>query len=88
MFGIFFSNESGSKTMQSVISEINQEVYRKVETQQYLLKADDIIFETTYSNWKDIIPVYSVKYSNDSYENTEIVMYLREKNVKNTKNIL
>lgn len=87
IFGIFFSNDSDSRTMTSVISEINQEVYRKVDTQRLLSKADEIVFETTYSNWKDVIAVYSVKYSSDDSENAQVVMYLDDKNVSRLKTV-
>lgn len=86
-FGVFFSNDSDSRTMTSVISEINQEVYRKVDAQRLLSQADEIIFETTYSNWKEVIAVYSVKYSNDNSEDAEIVMYLDDKNVSRLKTV-
>ena len=85
VFGIFFSNDSGSRTMTSVISEINQEVYRKVDNEKLLSQADEVVFESTYSNWKEVISVYSVKYSGD--ESSRIVMYLDDKNVNNLKNV-
>lgn len=86
-FGIFFSNDSDSRTMTSVISEINQEVYKKVDTQRLLSQADEIVFETTYSNWKEVIAVYSVKYSNDNSEDAQVVMYLDDKNVSKLKTV-
>ena len=87
IFGIFFSNDSNSRTMTSVISEINQEVYRNVESQRLLSQADEIVFESTYSNWKEVIAVYSVKYANDNSEDAEIVMYLDDKNVRRLKTV-
>ena len=36
IFGIFFSNESNSRTMSSVISQINNEIYEKAEKNSYL----------------------------------------------------
>lgn len=86
VFGIFFANEGESRTMTSVISEVNQEVYRKIENEQFLNKADDVVIDTSYSNWKEIIAVYSVKYSNNSSENS-IVMYLNDDNVGKLKRI-
>lgn len=68
-------------------SKNNQEVYRKVDTQRLLSKADEIVFETTYSNWKDVIAVYSVKYSNDDSEDAQVVMYLDDKNVSRLKTV-
>lgn len=86
VFGIFFANEGESRTMTSVISEVNQEVYRKIENEQFLNKADDVVIDSSYSNWKEIIAVYSVKYSNNSSENS-IVMYLNDDNVGKLKRI-
>ena len=86
VFGIFFTNEGESRTMTSVISEVNQEVYRKIENEQFLNKADDVVIDSSYSNWKEIIAVYSVKYSNNSNDNS-IVMYLNDDNVSKLKNI-
>ena len=86
IFGIFFANEGESRTMTSVISEVNQEVYRKIENEQFLNKADDVVIDSSYSNWKEIIAVYSVKYSNNSSDNS-IVMYLNDDNVGKLKRI-
>lgn len=86
VFGIFFANEGESRTMTSVISEVNQEVYRKIENEQFLNKADDVVIDSSYSNWKEIIAVYSVKYSNNTSENS-IVMYLNDDNVGKLKRI-
>lgn len=86
IFGIFFANEGESRTMTSVISEVNQEVYRKMETEQFLHKADDVVIDSSYSNWKEIIAVYSVKYSSENTEGT-IVMYLNDDNVGKLKRV-
>lgn len=87
VFGIFFANESGSRTMTSVISEVNQEVYKKIETEQMFSHADQIVMDSTYSNWKDVIAVYSVKYSNSDSKDSSIALYLNESNVSRLKNI-
>lgn len=86
VFGIFFANEGESRTMTSVISEVNQEVYRKIENEQFLNKADDVVIDSSYSNWKEVIAIYSVKYSNNSGDNS-IVMYLNDDNVGKLKRI-
>lgn len=86
VFGIFFANEGESRTMTSVISEVNQEVYRKIENEQFLNKADDVVIDSSYSNWKEVIAVYSVKYSNNSSDSS-IVMYLNDDNVGKLKRI-
>lgn len=87
VFGIFFANEGESRTMTSVISQINTEVYTKAENQKFLAKADDIIIQSTHSNWKEVIAVYSVKYSNDNSEDSSIVMYLNEKNISKLRTV-
>lgn len=86
VFGIFFANEGESRTMTSVISEVNQEVYRKIENEQFLNKTDDVVIDSSYSNWKEVIAVYSVKYSNNSSDNS-VVMYLNDDNVGKLKRI-
>ena len=87
IFGIFFANEGESRTMTSVISQINTEVYTKAENQKFLAKADDIIVQSTHSNWKEVIAVYSVKYNNDNSEDSSIVMYLNEKNISKLRTV-
>ena len=87
IFGIFFANEGKSRTMTSVISQINTEVYNKAESQKFLSKADDIIVQSTHSNWKEVIAVYSVKYNNDKSEDAAITMYLNEKNISKLRNV-
>lgn len=87
-FGIFFSNEGKSRTMTSVVSQINAEVYKKAENQKFISQADDIIVESTYSNWKEVIAVYSVKYSNNKEtDDSSIAMYLNEKNISKLRDI-
>lgn len=87
IFGIFFANEGESRTMTSVISQINTEIYTKAENQKFLSKADDIIVQSTHSNWKEVIAVYSVKYNNDDSEDSSIVMYLNEKNISKLRTV-
>ena len=78
MFGIFFSNESNSRTMSSVISQINNEIYEKAEKEQLMTPNSEIVVDNTVTNWKEVIAVYSVKYANDK-ENDDIIMYINEK---------
>lgn len=87
VFGIFFANEGDSKTMTSVISEINQDLYTKADNQRFLNKTDDVEVNISSNNWKEVIATYSVKYSNDNDKDASIVMYLNEKNVTKLKNI-
>lgn len=86
MFGIFFSNESNSRTMSSVISQINNEIYEKAEKEQLMTPNSEIVVDNTVTNWKEVIAVYSVKYANDK-ENADIIMYINEKNIKNIRNV-
>lgn len=85
-FGIFFSNESNGRTMSSVISQINNEIYQKAEREQLLTPNSEIVVDSTVTNWKEVIAVYSVKYSNDK-ENADVIMYINEKNVNNIRNV-
>lgn len=85
VFGIFFSNEGNSVTMSSVISEVNQEVYNKIDLNKRLMKYDDYVIDSSYSNWREIIAVYSVKYNN--LENNSIVFYINEDNISSLKNV-
>lgn len=88
IFSIFFSNEGESRTMTSVVSQVNTEVYKKAEDQKFFTHADDIIVQSTNSNWKEVIAVYSVKNNkNDETDDTSIVMYLNDKNVSKLKNV-
>ncbi len=85
VFGIFFSNEGNSVTMSSLISEVNQEVYNKIDLNKRLMKYDDYVIDSSYSNWREIIAVYSVKYNNS--ENNSIVFYINEDNISRLKNV-
>lgn len=85
-FGIFFSNESNSRTMSSVISQINNEIYQKAERDQLLTPNSEIVIDNTVTNWKEVIAVYSVKYSSDK-ENADVIMYINEKNINNIRNV-
>ena len=85
VFGIFFSNEGNSVTMSSVISEVNQEVYDKIDLNKRLMKYDDYVMDSSYSNLKEILSIYSVKYNNS--ENNSIVFYLNEDNISKVKDV-
>lgn len=86
IFGIFFSNESNSRTISSVISQINNEIYQKAEKEQLMTPNSEIVMDNTVTNWKEVIAVYSVKYANDK-ENADIIMYINEKNIKNIRTV-
>lgn len=61
--------------MSLVISEVNQEVYNKIDLNKRLMKYDDYVIDSSYSNRREIIIVYSVKYNNS--ENNSIVFYIK-----------
>ena len=83
IFGIFFSNETGSKSMTTVIRETNSEVYQKIEDIKRKTKYDEVEIESTYNNWNEVIAVYSVKYSEDGKYNITIINEDNEKKLKN-----
>lgn len=85
IFGIFFSNNN-SRTMNSVITQINNEIYQKAEKEQMLTPNSEIVIDNTVTNWREVIAVYSVKYANDK-ENSDIIMYINDKNVRNIRNV-
>lgn len=85
IFGIFFSNNN-SRTMNSVITQINNEIYQKAEKEQMLTPNSEIVIDNTVTNWREVIAVYSVKYANDK-ENADIIMYINEKNIKNIRTV-
>lgn len=71
--------------MSLVISEVNQEVYNKIDLNKRLMKYDDYVIDSSYSNRREIIIVYSVKYNNS--ENNSIVFYINEDNISRLKNV-
>lgn len=83
VFGVFFSNETGSKSMTTVIRETNSEVYNKIEDIKKKNKYDEVDIESTYTNWNEVIAVYSVKYSEDGKYNITIIDEGNEKKIKN-----
>ena len=85
-FGIFFANETNNRSMSSVISEINNDINTKVELIKNATIYDDISIDTTYSNFKDVIAIYSVKFSDDKNSNN-IILELDEDNVSKLKQV-
>lgn len=73
-FGIFFSSEKtreDGKTMDAIISEIENELYNKIEN----IKKDNVYdeYRINYnpSRWKEILAIYTVKVSDE--KNVEIL---------------
>lgn len=68
--------------MTTVISETNSEVYKKIEDIKKKNKYDEVDIESTYTNWNEVIAVYSVKYSEDGKYNITIIDEGNEKKIK------
>ena len=83
IFGVFFSNETDSKSMTTVIGETNSEVYNKIEDIKVKNKYDEVDIESTYSNWNEVIAIYAVKYSEDDKYNITIIDEDNEQKIKN-----
>ncbi len=64
-FGIFASNETSSKTISNVISDINNDLYTRIETIKSKNKYDELELETIQINWKEVLAIYSIKYNNN-----------------------
>lgn len=88
IFGIFFSGEDmgdGSKSMTSVISELNQEFMGKITQIQNDNPYEEYDIEGARASWKDILAVYVAKYSNGDYK-TEM-MTLDDNKINQLKTI-
>ena len=82
IFGVFFSNETGSKPMTDVIRETNSQVYKEIENVKNITDYDELEIESTYSNWNEIIAVYSVEYSENGKYNISVIDEKNEKYIK------
>lgn len=89
IFGIFFSSESISnaqtKTMSSVVSELNKEFITKIVQIQKDNPYKDYDINSNRANWKDILAVYAVKVNNGD-NSTELVT-LDENKINTLKEI-
>ncbi len=74
IFGIFFSSQKNgnSKPMSSVVSELNQDVAKKISQIQKDNTYDDYVIESDRAEWKEILAVYTVKVSNGNNA-TEVI---------------
>ena len=70
IFGIFFSSEDtgGSKTMNTVVNEINQEMANKITNIQNNNTYDDYKIDSDRAEWKEVLAVYTVKVSKGTNE--------------------
>lgn len=66
IFGIFFLNEKdiSSKSMNSVIKEINLELTNKITEIEKNVQYDEYEVNYNIANWKDILLLYTVIISN------------------------
>lgn len=77
VFGVFFSGEdSGSvnvRTMTSVISELNTQLYDKIEKIKSDNTYDVLEIDSVSINWPEILSIYAVKINTDSENPMEVV---------------
>lgn len=89
-FGIFLSNDksSGSEmTMAQAITELTTDYYDSITKFQAQYNYDDLeVKGSTSINWKDVLTIYAVKYTNDS-DGFDVVT-LDKKKLKKIKQIL
>lgn len=66
-FGIFFSNEDtgGAQTMQSVITEVNNEYLAEIEALKGRYTYDEVEISGAVAAWPEVLSVYSVKTTTD-----------------------
>ena len=72
-FGIFASNETSSKTISNVISDINNDLYTRIEDIKSKNNYDELELETISINWKEVLAIYSIKYNNNGKQITTII---------------
>lgn len=70
IFGIFFSSENtgSSKTMNTVVNEINQEMANKITDIQNNNTYDDYKIDSDRAEWKEVLAIYTVKVSKGTNE--------------------
>ena len=77
VFGVFFSGEdSGSangRTMTTVISELNNQLYDKIEKIKGDNTYDVLEMDPISINWPEILSIYAVKINTDSEKPMEVV---------------
>ena len=68
--------------MTTVIRETNSEVYKEIENVKDITEYDELEIESTYTNWNEIIAVYSVEYSENGKHNISVIDERNEKYIK------
>jgi len=76
IFGIFFSSENtgNTVTMNTVITEINNEMINRIETIQRLNLHDEYYLETDRAEWKEVLSIYTAKINNGVNDNEVITL--------------
>ena len=75
-FGIFFTGDAsaeGSKTLQEVILEINQEYTQYIEDIKESVTYDELVMEGYQSSWKDVLAIYAVYVTTKDDGATDVV---------------
>lgn len=87
IFGVFFSSEKNGnvKTMNMVVSELNQEVANRILQIQKNSVYDDYEIESNRAEWKEILSIYAVKVSNGT--NATEVLTLNDSKIKTLKEV-
>ncbi len=85
VYGIFYTNDSGDITTQSLIQELNNEYEEKI---QDILDGDDydsVEIKGEQAEWKDVLSVYAVKVVGDEDDPKEIATFdeVKEKTLRN-----
>jgi len=76
IFGIFFSSEDtgGTKTMNTVVNEINQEMANKITNIQNNNTYDDYTIDSNRAEWKEVLAIYTVRISKGTNETDVITL--------------
>ena len=87
-FGIFFTGSSakGSKSLQSVVIELNNEFNGKIDKIKANTKHDELVTKGTMSSWPDVLSVYAV-YVTTKPENATDVVHITDDHIKTLRNI-
>ena len=80
-FGIFFSSEDtgGTKTMQMVVQEVNQEYQEKLDGIKSSVTYDELEMSGSMAVWPEVLSVYSVKVTSDPDNPQEVATITDEK---------
>ena len=87
-FGIFFSGSQskGSKSLQSVVLDLNNEFNAKIDKIKANTKHDELVTKGTMSSWPDVLSVYAV-YVTTKPENATDVVHITDDHIKMLRNI-